>query len=166
MPEKIWIANVTLKEMEQMADIHFPLETGGMLLGYWGDNGEGVITRIIGPGPAAKHGRLRFVPDGEYQQALLSQVFKETDGKTTYLGDWHTHPNGRNQLSYLDRRTLAKIAYEPASGTANPLMAILGEGNPKWKLCVVRFHSQCGFILKKYNVTQLLPSVFSVNPPN
>lgn len=158
--QRIWISEIPLKRMHQLAQSRFPLETGGMLIGYVGDNGEAVVKNIIGPGPKAHHGRFRFVPDGEYQQAALEKIFLETEGRETYLGDWHTHPKGENSLSYFDKITLAKIAHEPASGTAYPIMAILGDGNPIWKLGVVRFLLARGMILKSYRVIDLTPIVF------
>lgn len=42
-----------------------PWETGGMLMGYVADNGDYVVTQLIGPGPNAKHSRYRFLPDNE-----------------------------------------------------------------------------------------------------
>jgi integrative and conjugative element protein (TIGR02256 family) len=160
MHEKLWIEKAAYSIMQKLADSHFPLETGGMLLGYLGGNGEAVVTNIIGPGPNAVHGRFRFVPDGEYQQAALEKAFWGSEGQETYLGDWHTHPKGNPVPSYFDKRTLAKIAKEPASGIAKPIMAILGYGNPVWNLGVIRFSSTSGFILKTHNVTSPLTVIF------
>lgn len=157
---RIWISEFALERMRQLAQSHFPLETGGMLIGYVGDNSEPVVNNVIGPGPKARHGRFRFVPDGEYQQEALEKIFLKTEGRETYLGDWHTHPKGGNCPSYIDKITLAKIAHEPASRTAHPIMAILGDGNPIWKLGVVRFLSSRGFIIKNYKVTKLSPKLF------
>lgn len=157
---RIWISESALERMHQLAQSHYPLETGGMLIGYVGDNGEAVVKKIIGPGPKARHGRFKFVPDGDYQQIALEQIFYETEGQETYLGDWHTHPKGGSGPSHIDKITLAKIAHEPASGTAYPIMAILGNGMHNWNLGVVRFLSVRGFIVKSYKVTELFPKMF------
>src|SRR5665811_476091 len=58
---RIWISEFALERMRQLAQSHFPLETGGMLIGYVGDNSEPVVNNVIGPGPKARHGRFRFV---------------------------------------------------------------------------------------------------------
>ena len=120
-----------------------PMETGGMLLGYISNNGDAIVTRIIGPGPNAKHSRFRFVPDNNYQQATLETYFRSTEGRETYLGDWHTHPNGDNALSTTDMRTLARIAKEPKSGIPNPFMAVLSSDSAtkNWELFAVQFLS-------------------------
>jgi integrative and conjugative element protein (TIGR02256 family) len=157
---RIWISEFSLERMRQLAQSHFPLETGGMLIGYVGDNGEPVVNNVIGPGPKARHGKFKFVPDGGYQQEALEKIFLNTEGRETYLGDWHTHPKGGNSPSYIDKRTLAKIAHEPASGTKYPIMAILGGGSPLWKLGVVRFLSARGMIMKRYVITELTARIY------
>jgi integrative and conjugative element protein (TIGR02256 family) len=157
---RIWISGFALESMRHLAQLQFPLETGGMLIGYVGENGESVVKNIIGPGPKARHGKFRFVPDGEYQQSALEDIFLKTEGKETYLGDWHTHPKGGNTPSYIDKMTLAKIAHEPASGTKNPIMAILGDGNPIWKIRIVQFLSARGLLLKRYVITELAPKIY------
>lgn len=157
MCENVWIANTALADMSYLADFQFPSETGGMLLGYQAENNECVVTEIIGPGPLAIHHRFGLVPDGEYQQAELEKIYSESNGQVTYLGDWHTHPKGLNRPSRLDKRTLSRIARESKSGTVTPLMAILGNGNPKWEVAVVRYLSESGFIFKNFNIIQLNP---------
>lgn len=159
---KLWIANDAFIKMCRLATVKFPLETGGMLLGYVANNGESVVTDIIGPGLKAKHGRFNFTPDGEYQQFFLEKHFSETEGRETYLGDWHTHPKGEPYPSHLDRRTLARIAQTPSSGTSHPVMAILGGGNKEWLLGAVQFQSiEKKLIFNYHQVTQLLPVYFS-----
>lgn len=159
--QRVWIANEVLVEMHQLARLTFPLETGGMLLGYVADNNEPVITKIIGPGPNAKHGRFKFVPDGAFQQKLLEEYFKKTNGGETYLGDWHTHPKGSAIPSYTDKKTLANIALLASSGISNPIMAILGSGEGSWSLEVIRFLSEDRkFLFRRYLITNLIPMSF------
>lgn len=145
-------------EMCALGEQRFPLETGGMLLGYEADNGEAVVTAIIGPGPNARHRRYRFAPDAEYQQAELTAHHLRTNGQETYLGDWHTHPRGSTALSFLDKRTLTKIACTPSSGTVKPIMAILGGGSERWDVGVVRFLGwKRRLLFNHYNLTSLSP---------
>lgn len=139
MGRRLWLARSTYGEMSELANQSFPLETGGMLLGYEADGGDIVVKSIIGPGPKARHRRYRFRPDAEYQQAELTTHHLRTRGQETYLGDWHTHPQGIPELSWIDKRTLAKIARTPSSGIANPLMAILGGDVNEWEFFAVRF---------------------------
>lgn len=140
---RFWIAGSAYNEMLALAVAKCPMETGGMLLGYISNNGDAVVTSIIGPGPNAKHSRFRFIPDNKYQQAILEIYFRTTEGRETYLGDWHTHPNGDNALSTTDMRTLARIAKEPKSGIPNPFMVVLSSDSAaeNWELFAVQFLS-------------------------
>jgi integrative and conjugative element protein (TIGR02256 family) len=157
----VWIAETAFAEMLQLAKQHAPLETGGMLLGYEVDSGAAVVTKVIGPGPKAKHGLFRFTPDGKFQQAELENHYWATEGRETYLGDWHTHPKSDNSPSTLDKRTLARIAQEPASRTNKPLMAILAGGSGEWDLGVVRFLSMRKRIFwTEYELTNLTARTF------
>lgn len=147
--------------MLEFADRRYPFETGGMLLGYEAGNGEAVVTYLIGPGPKAKHSRFSFNPDSEYQQAELETHFHKTNGRETYLGDWHTHPHSNNTLSWVDKKTLTRIARVPESGTQNPLMAILGGSTGTWQLGAVRFIGvKRGLFFDDYNLTPLSIQTF------
>ncbi len=148
--------------MHQLAEDMFPLETGGMLIGYIASTGEPVVTSIIGPGPKAKHRRFKFTPDGPYQQAMLETHFSATEERETYLGDWHTHPKGAPTLSYLDKCTLARIAKEPRSQISQPVMIILGGSEGEWCLNAVRFHSsEWKLLFNIHHTTSLEPLTYS-----
>jgi integrative and conjugative element protein (TIGR02256 family) len=109
-----------------------------MLLGYEAHDGSAVVTQVIGPGPRARQKRFGFVPDGEYQQEKLEEHFFATEGRETYLGDWHTHPASDSAPSLVDRRTLARIALEPAARAPRPLMVILSGETGNWTVGAVR----------------------------
>lgn len=159
---RLWLADSALSAMHKIADQHYPYETGGMLFGYVAKNSDVVVTAVIGPGPKAKHGRFRFVPDAEFQQTELETHFYKTDARETYLGDWHTHPRGSCQLSMVDKRTLTRIAQTPSSGAQYPVMAILCDGNLDWKIGAVRFFGAARrLFLREYSLIQLEPVTFT-----
>lgn len=158
---RLWLADSALSAMHRIADQYYPYETGGMLLGYVAKDSDVIVTAIIGPGPKAKHGRFRFVPDAEYQQTELETHFYKTDSRETYLGDWHTHPRGSCQLSMVDKRTLTRIARTTSSGTQHPIMAILCGDNADWKIGAVKFLSATRrFFLYEHHLTKLEPVTF------
>jgi integrative and conjugative element protein (TIGR02256 family) len=157
----LWIAVAALTQMRELAAGHAPLETGGMLLGYDADNHEAVVTNIIGPGPKARHRRMRFRPDHEYQQERLERHFALTEGRETYLGDWHTHPSGSCDLSWLDKRVLVRIAKTPAARTAHPIMLVLADGKPEWRVCANRLLAFRSGLLSKVELGRLIPETFS-----
>ncbi|WP_221175684.1 Mov34/MPN/PAD-1 family protein [Rufibacter immobilis] len=103
-----------------------PLETGGILMGYWGNNNEAVVTAVIGPGSKAIHLKRSFIPDNEYHLEEISSHYADSGQTETYLGDWHTHPKANAYLSGRDEETLIAIANHKEARLPNPLMMILG----------------------------------------
>ena len=126
----------SIRKMIVEAGSSVPDETGGILLGYWTvEFKEAIVLYAIGPGPCAIRSPAKFYPDGEYHWKVIEQIFTTTNGKVTYLGDWHSHPQGGRNLSWLDRSTLKKIAQTPESQTNHPLMVIL-MGHDSWVINV------------------------------
>ena len=128
MSEDAWAAIIT--ESNAMA----PEETGGVLLGYWGDvpasgesagRSEAVITHAIGPGPNALHGRNFFIPDQPYHVSEIAKRYHASGRRITYLGDWHSHPKGLADPSRKDKRTLASIASAESARVPIALMLIV-----------------------------------------
>lgn len=131
-----WIRRDILAEMVTEADRRWPHETGGVLMGYWVDRWhELVVTECIGPGPRATHGRRSFEPDYEYQHGEIARVYNASGRLHTYLGDWHTHPDGGTTLSHKDQRTLRSLATDPGARASAPIMAILA-GGANWRLAL------------------------------
>ena len=113
--------------MDIMAESNskYPLETGGMLIGYRkGD--DAIVTDIIGPGPDAKHERIYFECDNDWQKIKADELFDATDGRLRYLGDWHSHPDGPTQPSPLDLKSVKTVRDCPEALTPKPLMLIIG----------------------------------------
>ena len=119
------------------ADERSPLETGGVVLGV-ADGVNVWIEAFVGPGPNAHHTRTTFVPDAEYQDRRIAEIYEAFDRRISYLGDWHTHPTASPQLSWRDRRTLRVISREAKARQTRPLMLIFGEG-PSWNAIAWRY---------------------------
>src|SRR5664279_5393472 len=91
---KAVLAPSVREDILRWADEFYPLEVGGVLIGYhYGGTVE--IAHAIGPGPGASHGRFRFEPDSEWQFEQISLLYEVSGRRLSYLGDWHTHPRGR-----------------------------------------------------------------------
>lgn len=130
---KAWLPNSVAEAMRDEAKRTFPLETGGVLMGYWAvEYSELVITHATGPGPEAIHRAHSFVPDYDYQEAEIAKLYKDSGRTSTYLGDWHSHPKEGVYLSRRDRRTLCRIAKHRDARASVPVMAVIGGGEPDW----------------------------------
>lgn len=125
-PARVWLTDTALSAMETEAERTHPDETGGMLLGWDNpDREEFVIASALGPGPKAEHRRTTFRPDARWQQGELERMYIATDGKVTFLGDWHVHPCGGLGLSRRDRKTMAKVAASAEARTPHPITVLL-----------------------------------------
>ena len=124
--EMVWIPERLLRT-QIVPDIkrHHPNETGGMLLGYV-NGGHRVITALIDSGPNAQRGLYHMLPDDTYQQAKLLEHFEMTDGRESFLGEWHSHPESSPTMSPTDRRTLHRVTTKGRNLPALPAMVIVG----------------------------------------
>lgn len=132
---RVWWAGAALEEALREAQRAFPLETGGLLLGWSPHPGAVVISQVIGPGPQADHHATSFMPDAPWQEEQLATAYEQAGRRLNYLGDWHTHPRGTVRLSGTDRATLRRIAGHPGSRAPYPVMALLA-GGPLWHVAV------------------------------
>lgn len=131
----IWLPVKIVESMKAEADSWYPLETGGILMGYRTDDFEDVVvTTFIGPGKNAVHKRYRFEPDTEWQIGRIQAIYEATNRMHTYLGEWHTHPKGSLSLSILDRKTLSRIANSHETRAPTPIMAIMAGQPDEWKI--------------------------------
>jgi integrative and conjugative element protein (TIGR02256 family) len=76
----------------------------------------------------------------------LDEIYRSSSGRSVYLGDWHTHPKGSPQMSWLDKRTLRAIARHHESGTSQPLMLIGAGAAADWTW---RGHRYCSSRMKR-----------------
>lgn len=100
------------------------VETGGILMGYYTVKDEVVITNICGPGPKAKQKKYSIVLDSLYAQKFVNEIFKETNGQITYIGDWHSHTTDNLTPSRTDKNGLKKLANNKRSRLVMPIMLI------------------------------------------
>ena len=149
---ELLISEEAVEKMGELASKQFPLETGGLLIGYQNHKLRlTVVTDIIGPGSKAKHHRYSFTPDYDYQEYRLSEVYKHSGRTLTYLGDWHSHPLGSHTLSSHDSDTLQSIADFPKARMPFPFMTILAGSHNNWiiKFWQLRYRKFVGISIGK-----------------
>jgi len=111
-----------------------------MLLGWSNPSrNESAIALATGPGPRAVHRPTSFNLDGEWQQEQLDLVYLRTEGRLTFLGDWHVHPSGGLGLSRRDRRTLALTARDSGARCPSPLSVLLARRSDAYELAAWRW---------------------------
>ncbi|MDP4535580.1 Mov34/MPN/PAD-1 family protein [Alkalimonas collagenimarina] len=135
----VWISQLCVDNLLREIEKFSPLETGGSFFGYVGDNGDVVITDLIHAGPKAKRRRYSFEPDQVFQHAEMARLFELNGGRTSYLGDWHSHPLSSPELSLRDERTLLKVACSADAQCPHPIMMVIGYFPEQWTINCVRF---------------------------
>ena len=150
---RVWLSRNVRDQLVAEAEERAPLETGGVIMGYHAGD-DVVITAMIGPGPGAHHERNTFVPDHEYQEVAIATVYQHSGRVWTYLGDWHSHPNGGSQLSTRDRQTMRRIARSRTARARTPLMLLLSGGD-EWHVTVHRANLR-GWLLDVRTIPPLL----------
>lgn len=132
------IESTLADEIIAEAEKHSPRETGGILLGYPGE--EQTLARVVelvDAGPKARRERRRFTPDGPWQRSEVASRYRESGRRLHYLGDWHSHPTG-NGPSQLDRQTARRIAAESAARCQHPIFLIAVRDRDDWELRAYR----------------------------
>jgi integrative and conjugative element protein (TIGR02256 family) len=114
-------------------------ETGGILLGHSIDATTLRVTRASPPGPRARHRRFAFSRDTLFLQRYLDDIHDQTDGIEDYVGEWHVHPALDAPPSYVDRRSLWRIARRDNYATDNPVLLIVEDAPPDQHLRVYCF---------------------------
>lgn len=120
----IYILKSLVKSILKETNAHYPLETGGMLLGYIEKKNYYVLD-LIEAGPDAVHKLNYFLPDSKFQQPILEQKFIKSNGLITFLGDWHSHPNEDSYMSKLDMETLKNISEDEGAQITCPIFIII-----------------------------------------
>lgn len=131
----VYLPSHILDACREEAERYYPVESGGTFMGYTHDD-YAVVEALIPAGPRAKRGRYGFAPDQAWQLAEIARCYEQFGRKTTYLGDWHSHPNARSgDLSGKDKSVLKRVIETPHARCSRPLMAILwGTPASSWSL--------------------------------
>ncbi len=84
---------------------HKQNEAGGILLGQVKKNSI-YITRISFPSSHDKSSRYSFSRNKNNAQAIIDYEFHNSNRRTIYLGEWHTHPEEFPTPSNTDRKMI------------------------------------------------------------
>lgn len=113
-------------------------ETGGILVGRnLGDALE--ITFASGPGPKAVRRKHFFLRDKAFLQGVLDREVARSDGAVEYVGEWHVHPALDAPPSFVDRRSLRRIARRPNYPTDRPVLVIVEKARGEQRLRAYEF---------------------------
>lgn len=68
----------------------------------------------------------------ECLQSMMDDIWKQSEGTITYLGDWHTHPENNPKPSIIDYKTFMINYYKSEFNQNILLYMILGKKDNIW----------------------------------
>ena len=91
-------------------------ESGGTLIGSFLSNDNGfIIDKLTIPQKKDKQTRHSFYRSEQHNE-IVQKIWKETNGFSTFLGLWHTHPEDIPKYSSIDKKdwldSLVESKYE------------------------------------------------------
>lgn len=108
-----------------------PKETGGVLIGYFDVPRRCIyVVDALPPPPDSIEHETAFIRGYDGLQDDLDRVKERTGGQVTYVGEWHSHPDGADvDMSDDDKVLLATISGEVAAdGWPGVVMIVGGKG--------------------------------------
>ncbi|MBN9300137.1 MAG: Mov34/MPN/PAD-1 family protein [Filimonas sp.] len=119
-----YAAGVLSKLKAQMLK-EYPRETGGVFLGFANYNTRTVhVVDVIDAPTDSRANPVCFFRGIAGLSESIDQVVDKTGGQIGYIGEWHSHPHGPEELSQTDMRTVLRFRDEYAA-YATPLPVFL-----------------------------------------
>lgn len=118
----LYISNETLSKIKQELLHYYPNEFGGVFVGY--KQGDLIIIDDILIPDDFENGKTIFVRRPGTLNDRLELIFNETKGKITYIGEWHSHPDGPPSPSSTDIDAMREIVNTKKIGNSNPILMI------------------------------------------
>jgi integrative and conjugative element protein (TIGR02256 family) len=118
-------ANVLDIFVGHIQDDQTKMEVGGILLGQV--NSEYIlVSRASLPSKHDKSSRCGFIRNKEVAQLIVDYEFYNSDGRTIYLGEWHTHPESDPTPSPQDQKMIRNQLTANTSELGFLLLVIVG----------------------------------------
>lgn len=110
---------------------HAPLETGGVLLGYYDFNMNAVIVVDALPAPPDSESTVASFERGVVDlPATIAEASRRTAGIVQYIGEWHSHPPGHSAApSQDDLYQIAHLSLGMAQDGLPAVSLIVGEAD-------------------------------------
>ena len=102
-------------------------ETGGTLVGHYSrDLRVARVQRVLGVRVGGQQGPSSFYRPPDSIDGQLAEIYKESGGRTYYLGEWHSHPHAHPRPSSTDLNTIVGLARSRSVATDTPFLIVVG----------------------------------------
>jgi integrative and conjugative element protein (TIGR02256 family) len=113
-------------KIKQHVGKYYPNECGGIFVGkIILDEQKAIVEKIMMP-KRLKSTPVYFLRLSRFINQWLLRLFRQSGGESFYLGEWHSHPNGRPRPSHTDYETMKRISENPNVRIQTPLLLIVG----------------------------------------
>lgn len=107
-------------------------ERGGILMGELYPKSQQIIISKAIEVPAESSGSYSYAMDVKAAKRIMAKVWKHSGRVTTYLGDWHTHPQSSPSPSFTDRITFTRNFRETDVPHGLLIYIVVGNHSQKW----------------------------------
>lgn len=121
LTDKEWyaeIADEVLQAIDKVAKEAYPNEGGGFLFGIY----EGQTVYVTYMEKPIKYRATRYSFERDVDEEQFERIQREY--QVHYVGEWHSHTNGKSQYSSRDIRSMAEIAEHETTRIKTPLLLI------------------------------------------
>lgn len=126
----------TLISYSQKTTVNY-CEYGGIVLGRVTDNGEVYLDIASEPSMFDISRTLSFLRKMSPAQRIVNRIWRQSNGKINYLGEWHTHPFGSNTPSQGDIDMITK-AYKNSSVNFGFVVMVIIDISLKFSISIVK----------------------------
>lgn len=119
------IKDELLIKMNKLGKEYYPNEYGGLLVGRYSDDFKSVFIEETVLPKEFRSSRFKFERGVKGLKKVLHDFFKQTPS-LSYVGEWHTHPDGTPIPSITDVAALKTIAQHDEVYIENPVLLIIG----------------------------------------
>jgi integrative and conjugative element protein (TIGR02256 family) len=122
-----------MAKLFRLGSKYYPKEYGGLFVGrYVNDYTEVIIEDTVLP-KKFKSSAISFERGVQGLRTILQKFFNRAPS-LIYVGEWHTHPDGKPIPSSTDSTALRTIAVHDEVFIENPILLIIGVSNDDYEI--------------------------------
>ncbi|MFN3191478.1 MAG: Mov34/MPN/PAD-1 family protein [Aureliella sp.] len=141
---RVQIAEAVIANMRELAVKHAPNEVGTSLVGSYSDDGHTATIDGLAPLSSDSRGsRLTFVRGVQNLAGFFSGIFRSSQGRRHYVGEWHSHPDGPVLPSDTDDQNQVDIANDRDTDCPEVILVIVGGSAEDFPNIGVFVYSRC-----------------------
>lgn len=137
---KIMLPEKVFDDVKKFIVRHYPNECGGVFVGKITED-TAIIEKMMVP-RKFRSTPVFFSRIADFINQWLVKVFKQSNGETIYLGEWHSHPNGVPYPSSTDYSSMKRIAQNTDVRIETPLLLIVGYNTQQFNERFYIYHNQ------------------------